>query len=86
MKSLRISLHARNEALRRGIPAEVLESVVRNPQQVLPTWGDRIIHQSRIAILDKEFLIRAIITEKSGERVVVTVYRTSKIDKYWRMP
>lgn len=84
MKSLRISSHARNEALRRGIPLEVLESVVRNPQQVVPALGNKVVHQSRMNIEGKEFLIRAVVAETAEENVVVTVYRTSKIDKYWR--
>jgi hypothetical protein len=85
MKPFRISLHARNEALRRGIPVEVLESVASNPQQVVPAWGGRVVHQSRMMSQDKECLIRVVVAEKNEERVVVTVYRTSKIDKYWRM-
>ena len=85
MRSFRVSSHARIEATRRGISQEVLESVVQHPQQVVPAWGGRVIHQSRIKSEGRQFLIRAVVAETAEESIVVTVYRTGKIDKYWRV-
>jgi hypothetical protein len=34
----------------------------------------------------KDYLLRAMVNEATDPPVVVTVYRTSKIDKYWSKP
>lgn len=42
-------------------------------------------NQSQIDFRDgRIFLFRVIVAEDVDPAVVVTVYRTSKIDKYWR--
>jgi hypothetical protein len=84
VKSL-ISRHAKEEMLRRQIPREWLESVLENPQQRVPQPGGKEILQSRLASEDgKMYLLRAVVAADKEPPVVVTVYRTSKIEKYWR--
>ena len=42
-------------------------------------------YQSRIVLADgRLFLLRVIVDDTIEPMVVVTVYRTSKVDKYWR--
>ena len=78
----RISEHAREEAERRGISLDVLESVLESPEQIVDTHSNRQAFQSRVEIDGKRYLVRAIV-EKDDPPLVITVYRTSKIEKYW---
>ncbi len=83
--NFKISRHAHEELKQRSIPLSLLESVLQEPQQVVAEYGEKKAYQS---ILDfgggKIFLLRAIVDDKVTPAIVVTVYRTSKIDKYWR--
>ncbi len=81
-----ISAHAREESKRRGIPPDILESVLANPGQIVDEYGGKKAYQSKIAFeRDKIYLVRVIVKEHAGHAVAVTVYRTSKIEKYWRI-
>jgi hypothetical protein len=73
------------EAERRGIDTTVAESVVSEPQQRL-VEGRRIILQSRYhdRVLAKEMLLRVVIESKEEAVKIITVYRTSRIRKYWQ--
>ena len=67
------------------MPLTMLESVLENPQQVLPERGGKKAYQSQLDFGGgKIFLLRAIVDETVDPAMVVTVYRTSKISKYWR--
>ena len=79
-----LSDHVREEIARRRIPLTVFESVLANPQQKLPEHGDVICYQSKIDINQKEYLVRVMVNETRTPAKVVTVYRTSKIRKYWK--
>ena len=79
-----LSDHVREEIARRRIPSAVVEAVLANPQQKLPEHGDVICHQSKIDINQKECLVRVMVNEAVMPAKVVTVYRTSKIRKYWK--
>jgi hypothetical protein len=82
----RISRHAKEEMKRRGIPLEILESVLKDPQQVVNDPAGNRVYQSKVDFKEgKVYLVRVVTAEKGGIPVVVTVYRTSKMDKYWRM-
>jgi hypothetical protein len=79
------SRHAEEELLRRGIPKALVDSVLRNPEQVVSEQGGRVAYQSRVDFgVGRIFLLRVIVVDQVDPSVVVTVYRTSKIEKYWR--
>jgi hypothetical protein len=83
--NFKLSRHVREEMERRSIPLTMLESVLENPQQVLPERGGKKAYQSQLDFGGgKIFLLRAIVDETVDPAMVVTVYRTSKISKYWR--
>jgi hypothetical protein len=70
---------------RRAIPAEMLEAVVQQPQQIVVQPGGQKVYQSQVVFgSGKTFLLRAFVDDRVEPAVVVTVYRTSKINKYWR--
>jgi hypothetical protein len=79
-----LSSHVQKEMSRRGIPLAVVESVLAGPAQKVPEHGDVICYQSQVDINQKPYLVRVMVNEKAVPPKVVTVYRTSKINKYWK--
>ena len=81
-----ITNHARFEAQRRLIDLELVQAIVKNPGQKIPSQRARIVFQSKYydKIEDKEMLLRVIVAQSGDALKVISVYKTSKIDKYWR--
>lgn len=77
-----LSDHALEEAERRGISLALVDSIMRSPGQVLDVHSGRKVYQSRVEIGGKLYIVRVIV-EQSNPLKVITVYRTSKIEKYW---
>lgn len=78
--------HAREEMARRGLPLEVVDSVLSQPEQILPLREGRVIAQGRVAVGGQEYLVRVFVDVDRTPAAVVTAYRTSKIEKYWEAP
>jgi len=81
-----LTTHAREEMVRRQIDPVWVERVMKAPEQRLPGAGNRAILQSRIDTEGKTFLVRCVVEDWRSPQIVVTVYRTTKIAKYWRQP
>ncbi|WP_392531055.1 DUF4258 domain-containing protein [Nostoc sp. C117] len=80
-----ISRHAQTEMERRNISKAVVESVLNSPGQLLSEKEGRKVYQSKIDFGSvKTFLLRVIVVDDVDPAVVITVYKTSKIEKYWR--
>jgi len=84
--NVHISAQAQAEMQRRGIPQSVLDSVLAAPEQKVPDHATVVCYQSRVTINSKPYLLRVMVEEAKQPPVVVTVYRTSKISKYWSQP
>jgi hypothetical protein len=83
--NFKLSRHAEEELRRRQIPRALLDSVLKNPQQIVPERDGKKAYQSQLSFGDgRVFLLRAIVDDAAQPAVVVTVYRTSKIEKHWR--
>jgi hypothetical protein len=83
----RLSRHAQDEMLRRGILPGMVDAVLQSPQQVVDLPGGKKAYQSKVDFgRGRIFLVRVIVAHDVQPPLVVTVYRTSKIDKYWRTP
>ena len=60
---------------------------MNEPQQVVPEQGGRRVYQSQVDRGDgKMVLLRAIVVDDVDPAVVVTVYQTKQIRRYWRQP
>jgi hypothetical protein len=79
-----ITDHATFEMERRNISLKLVQSVINNPEQRIVIRKGREVFQSRIQMEGKPFLIRVFIDIDRVPAEVITVYRTSKIEKYWR--
>lgn len=84
--TLKLSDHVRRQAARRGIDEATVRAVAETPEQVVPVRPGREVRQSRIpfAPAGDVFLVRVFVDIAIGSETAVTVYRTSKIAKYWR--
>lgn len=86
MATFRFTRHALDEMVRRGISQALVESVLDHPQQIVPQLPGRVAYQSQIDFGGgRMYLVRVIVEDVVDPAVVVTVYRTSKITKYWSM-
>jgi hypothetical protein len=78
-----LSRHARKEIERRGIPLALVEAVLEDPQEIVSERGGKRAYQSQLDFgSGKVFLLRVIVDDTADPPTVITVYRTSKIDKY----
>jgi hypothetical protein len=75
--------HAREILEERKIDKEIVDKLLRNPQQIINTKGDIEIAQGIFKRFGKDFLLR-VVYKREGETIkVITAYWTSKIEKYW---
>ncbi len=85
--NFKFSNHALEEMQRRKIPIYLVEAVLKNPQQTLQQDREITICQSQLDFgIGKLYLLRVFVNIMVNPAVVVTVYRTSQIQKYWRNP
>ena len=78
-------MHALAQAARRGVDEAALTRIAERPEQVVPVRPGREVRQSRIQNPEgTSYLVRVFVDIVAGEETVVTVYKTSKIAKYWR--
>ena len=78
-----IAPHAKSAMERRGIAESVVREVLAAPEQRQPVRPGREVLQSRIELGGKRYLVRVFVDISRDPPEVVTVYRTSKIRKYW---
>jgi hypothetical protein len=71
---------------RRDISEEDIKKVMISPEQRLDIRKGRCVYQSRLAYGEpaRDLLVRVFVDTDREPNEVDTVYRTSKIDKYWR--
>lgn len=78
--------HARFEMNRRRISEKFVNTIIANPDQRHITRKGRVVLQSKYinSVEQKEMLLRVIGKEINESFIVITVYKTSKIEKYWK--
>jgi hypothetical protein len=84
MAQFKYSAHALNEMTKRKIDRSDVDAVLSAPVQKVPEHEEIVCYQSQIFIADKPYLLRVMVNETKSPFLVVTVYKTSKIGKYWR--
>ena len=78
--------HAHSELARRGISEDQVKAVLAKPEQSESVRKGRTVYQSKLSSgeLPKEYILRVFVDVDRNPPQVVTAYRTSKIEKYWR--
>jgi hypothetical protein len=79
------SRHAEEQLIRRSLDRDVVISIVSDPAQMLADENSAgiTIFQSIVEEDDKLFLYRVFVNTQSSPNVIVTLYRTTKIEKYY---
>ncbi len=80
-----ITPHASFEMKRRGLSRDTVRSVLAKPEQRLAVRVGRVVLQSRVGLSTpaKTYLVRVFVDVDRSPAEVVTVYKTSKVAKYW---
>jgi hypothetical protein len=78
--------HALTEMARREISQEDVRTVLANPEQMEIVREGRAVYQAKLEIGEppKTYVLRVFVDIDRKPPHIVTVYRTSKIEKYWR--
>ncbi|MCG9889848.1 MAG: DUF4258 domain-containing protein [Thermosynechococcaceae cyanobacterium MS004] len=79
----KLSSYAQKQLADRGIPFFLLEFVLNQPQQIYEEDVVQV-YQSQFDRSGKVQLLRGYVNASVEPAVVVTIYVTSKIEKYWR--
>lgn len=71
---------------RRGILDGVVRQVLESPEQLFQTRKGRVVLHSRVHLEAPATmsLVRVVVDADRRPAEVVTVYRTTKLSKYWR--
>ncbi len=86
MKSIRWTFHALQNLVDREIERVEADRTIAQPEFIVPGQPPRLVYMRRYfdSLLQQEMLLRVVIEETIGEIVVVSVYKTSQIDRYLR--
>ena len=76
--------HAILELRRRNLDEAMVREVLAYPEQRLVLRSGREVVQSRLEFGGRRYLFRVFVDVDRSPAEVVTAYRTSKIEKYWR--
>ena len=84
MKPIRWTPHAVQNLVDREIERLEADRTLAQPEFIVPGQPPRLVYMRRYfdSTLQQEMLLRVIIEETIGEIVVVSVYKTSQIDRY----
>ena len=84
MKPIRWTLHTLQNLVDREIERLEADRTLAQPEFIVPGQPPRSVYMRRYfdSSLQQEMLLRVIIEETIGEIVVVSVYKTSQIDRY----
>ena len=83
MNEIVFSKHSLVQMQQRGIKIELAQSILDTPQQII-LEPDKKVYQSIINFEDKgEYLVRIFVNTIKQPNLVITIYKTSKIEKYY---
>ncbi len=82
----KITPHATFELKRRKLDADLILSILQNPQQKFEVRPGRWVYQSQVTdkTTQKTCLVRVFVDVDREIPEIVTAYKTTQISKYWR--
>jgi hypothetical protein len=81
---IRFTAHANQQLAFREIDRELAVQVARQPEQIIREPDIPPVAQSRFVEAGKTVLVRVAYRDEGDVRLIITVYKTSKIAKYWQ--
>lgn len=82
MIDIEISKHALEQMALRGLSLEIVQMTLKNPKQIITEHGKKI-YQSIINFEEGDYLVRIFVNTEKNPNLVITMYKTSKINKYY---
>ena len=82
LSSITFSAHVLEQIKERGLSTSVLLEVLSHPDLKLYAPGNVTIFQKIVYESDKPYLYRVFVNTKKMPPLVITAYKTSKINKY----
>jgi hypothetical protein len=84
MTPVRWTTHALQNLIDREIDRSIAETAVREPEFIVPDPPGRQIYMRRYddAILNQQMLLRVVVEEENNCLVIVTLYKTSQVERY----
>ncbi len=81
-----ITPHAERQMVRRDLDVHLVDGILAAPEQGFKVGPGRVVLQSRVFMgtPEKMYLVRVFVDIERRPPGVITVYRTSKIWKYWK--
>jgi hypothetical protein len=76
--------HVMQQASWRGIAEDEIWETLENPEQTISLTSSRVVYQRRQLMEGKVYLLRVFVETNVEPQRVITVYRTSKVKKYWQ--
>lgn len=79
-----LSAHAQEQIADRSISIEWVQQTLTTPGRIHEENGLKVYQSKFVAGNGKTYLLRVFVNDSTTPPRVVTVYKTSKVDKYWR--
>ena len=76
--------HAKEQLKERDISLSDLTDCLEKPGQKVSGYRNRVIYQKILPLNGKRQVLRVVVEERKNDLKVVTVYKTSKYEKYWK--
>ncbi|MDJ0598204.1 MAG: DUF4258 domain-containing protein [Crocosphaera sp.] len=80
-----LSKHAEEEIMKRKIPISILELILENPEEIIEEDELKVYQGTFTKNNDKIYLLRIYVNDLVEPKKIVTVYFTSKLNKYRRL-
>ena len=77
--------HAENQLQERNISKNNVINVIQHPEQIIESRYGRKVIQKKVKVKNKLKLFRVVVENYPVEPLVITMYLTSRIDKYWSL-
>lgn len=81
-----VTSHAERQMVRRNLDIDLVYGILAAPEQWFEVGPGRVVLQSRVFMgtPEKMYLVRVFVDIERRPPEVITVYRSSKIWKYWK--
>jgi len=79
---IKFSYHAMEQIQLRKLKKSDIESVIKNPDRILKFNNEVVIYHKIVFEGEKAYLYRVFVNIGKEPNLVITAYKTSKIEKY----
>lgn len=79
---IKFSKHALEQIAHRHIAIEIVQSVIDRPDSMDQSELSNVIYQKKVKFENEDFLVRVFVNQITEPHLVITAYKTSKLNKY----